>query len=859
MSLLRNSVIVGGATFLVGSAFMEIGKADSKSDIGRWPYVATFLSGALGFYLLKQNFIPVPKALELNADSDNIIRFKVGEQYEHRYHHGYGFRDNEIMRRTDKTVWTSQVNPETGKVDYPLLVSRHKIYTKQPFEIDGEIVLGYESYGLGNHAYGVTAGDTSLRTYGADYTDSDLSHFGKPLEDDEEFTTMQVRIGSPSGITTLWTSAFNVECIGDEDNLSYLTYDLEYEIKERVKFPFWNPNTIEDPRNPPSKTTMQIVMGSPSGSTTSWYRAFEVLAHDEMYGEDLSYLSGEIHDLVVERVKRWNGDEVIYDAETFEANSLKGKWNEGTTRNIHGVEVTKHRYGEDEKPQYRASYNGFSCRIFYEGVAFYLPCWMYRGYGGVGRQGCFKNPIEAILDFKMRADEGFKTRPHRIPFDAESYELSEIIFEDVNGKSYTTKADYDHSLINEVVEDDDLEELRSFAAEVFEADRKIRRRTRWTWTRGQESGFEVENDDISELPYDIDYTGEKGRGYRSTYVPLYSIEDSYHISDLPEGYHLHLYKPSVRSGSWRAFSKSPTSDWEEYTDYKKSNLTGELLSWYNQDIAKPEEKTLSPIEKLMISKGMKSGTIQIERVVIPSTPYTPEKVQYFAFGGPRNMKPTKVCEIEGGVIVLESLTSNESNLFAFAQGMKFMTEKAGTLRSVNRFNKDPEAWVKSYPAWFQNAVKTKLTDIDLKYTGFEEYQGGIKINGIVVLKFLNGVGKFEWTPINKSERKMIDTPYGEMPQFEIYELDMNDPAPIIPRPSTMRKIYAKSFKQNLSGDWKFDEEMFMMAVVDKYKFENGGSEKIHNSMVDEPIYSIDIIPYMTPMAELMARRFKKKE
>ena len=755
MSLLRNSVIVGGATFLVGSAFMEIGKADSKSDIGRWPYVATFLSGALGFYLLKQNFIPVPKALELNADSDNIIRFKVGEQYEHRYHHGYGFRDNEIMRRTDKTVWTSQVNPETGKVDYPLLVSRHKIYTKQPFEIDGEIVLGYESYGLGNHAYGVTAGDTSLRTYGADYTDSDLSHFGKPLEDDEEFTTMQVRIGSPSGITTLWTSAFNVECIGDEDNLSYLTYDLEYEIKERVKFPFWNPNTIEDPRNPPSKTTMQIVMGSPSGSTTSWYRAFEVLAHDEMYGEDLSYLSGEIHDLVVERVKRWNGDEVIYDAE--------------------------------------------------------------------------------------------------------SYELSEIIFEDVNGKSYTTKADYDHSLINEVVEDDDLEELRSFAAEVFEADRKIRRRTRWTWTRGQESGFEVENDDISELPYDIDYTGEKGRGYGSYYVPMYSIEDSYHISDLPEGYHLHLYKPSVRSGSWRAFSKSPTSDWEEYTDYKKSNLTGELLSWYNQDIAKPEEKTLSPIEKLMISKGMKSGTIQIERVVIPSTPYTPEKVQYFAFGGPRNMKPTKVCEIEGGVIVLESLTSNESNLFAFAQGMKFMTEKAGTLRSVNRFNKDPEAWVKSYPAWFQNAVKTKLTDIDLKYTGFEEYQGGIKINGIVVLKFLNGADRYSWRPINESERKMIDTPYGEMPQFEIYELDMNDPAPIRPRPSTMRKIYAKSFKQNLSGDWKFDEEMFMMAVVDKYKFENGGSEKIHNSMVDEPIYSIDIIPYMTPMAELMARRFKKKE
>ena len=135
--------------------------------------------------------------------------------------------------------------------------------------------------------------------------------------------------------------------------------------------------------------------------------------------------------------------------------------------------------------------------------------------------------------------------------------------------------------------------------------------------------------------------------------------------------------------------KIPTSDWEEYTDYKKSNLTGELLSWYNQDIAKPEEKHYLRLKKLMISKGMKSGTIQIERV-IPSTKYTPEKVQYFAFGGPRNMKPTKVCEIEGGVIVLESLTSNEPNLFAFGQGLKFMTEKAGTLRKQIVLTKTPK-------------------------------------------------------------------------------------------------------------------------------------------------------------------------
>ena len=68
MSLLRNSVIVGGATFLVGSALMEVSKGDEK--VGWWPYTATFLSGALGFYLLRQQFVPVPEALELDAEYD---------------------------------------------------------------------------------------------------------------------------------------------------------------------------------------------------------------------------------------------------------------------------------------------------------------------------------------------------------------------------------------------------------------------------------------------------------------------------------------------------------------------------------------------------------------------------------------------------------------------------------------------------------------------------------------------------------------------------------------------------------------------------------------------------------------------
>ena len=44
---------------------MEVSKGDKK--VGIWPYAATFLSGALGYYVINQSF--VPESLELNADT----------------------------------------------------------------------------------------------------------------------------------------------------------------------------------------------------------------------------------------------------------------------------------------------------------------------------------------------------------------------------------------------------------------------------------------------------------------------------------------------------------------------------------------------------------------------------------------------------------------------------------------------------------------------------------------------------------------------------------------------------------------------------------------------------------------------
>lgn len=858
MSLLRNSVIVGGATFLVGSAFMEIGKSDSKSDIGKWPYVATFLSGALGFYLLKQNFIPVPKALELNAETldreetwknrDNMSYFFVMEK------DGRGIYGQNPYRTKEDAIQAGEKPDEI--YEYRGLNSLSKEEREAQKKDNHE---WYDREKQGEFFEDFWWKDEMSRYGNSDYERLHHSLYDSSTENDEKdgHYAKTILPSNPSGFEQETNQAY-AQQLGISERLGALlnsSRSFGMYLSQRE-----NPDTVKKyrqkildgfdsykPQSEKEKKIVEIVRenmatrGVKGPSPSYWGMSRGMLrkpelnyVYDDYYDNPIPFMGYELTD---EEKKIIGGG-----AESFSAD------------------------GDEDLDIHSGSYHGRK-KSKYDGVSYISP-----QFDKTDQLKCkcgFRKEFHYPYSCYSCGPEAHHGKGKIVGFTTNG----RIIWRDLCTGKYMVDTDgkTDIDLFNSIhqckeaesfsAENESSSSLQSFAAEVFEADRKIRRRTRWTWTRGSEKGFEIEDDDLSELPYDIDYTAYTGRGYYRQTQPMYSIEDAYYISDLPEGYYLHLYKPSVRSGEWRAFSKSPNSeDWNEYTNSKKSNLTGDLLNWYNQDIAQPEEKTLSPIEKLMISKGMKSGTVQIERVVIPKTKYTPEKVQYFALGGPTNMSPTNICEIESGLIALENLTyANDSNLFAFGQGLKFMTEKAGTLRSVNRFNKNPEAWVKSYPAWFQNAVENKLTDIDVDYMLYDYYDGGIKINGTKVLKFLNGVDSRSWRPINESERKMIDTPYGEMPQFEIYELDMMSPAPIRPRPSTMRKIYAKSFKQNLNGEWKFNKDMFMMAVVDKYKFENGGSEVIHNSMVNEPLYSIDIIPYMTPMAELMARRYKKKE
>ena len=54
MGIIKNSLVVGGATFLIGALFMEIGDDENEDFDKTFPYIATFLSGAIGYYILRK-------------------------------------------------------------------------------------------------------------------------------------------------------------------------------------------------------------------------------------------------------------------------------------------------------------------------------------------------------------------------------------------------------------------------------------------------------------------------------------------------------------------------------------------------------------------------------------------------------------------------------------------------------------------------------------------------------------------------------------------------------------------------------------------------------------------------------------
>lgn len=141
---------------------------------------------------------------------------------------------------------------------------------------------------------------------------------------------------------------------------------------------------------------------------------------DELYNEDYDYREDMYDRIQVIESK-------IKGAEGFDAESLRGRWKDGATRIVHGVSVKKTPMAErlpNEKPDYYLSYKGFNARLSYSGVVFNLPCWELYSYGlGKRRQGCFENPMEALLSFKSGVDSvDRRSSAEGDPHDAKNFD-----------------------------------------------------------------------------------------------------------------------------------------------------------------------------------------------------------------------------------------------------------------------------------------------------------------------------------------------------------------------------------------------------------------------------------------------------
>ena len=402
-------------------------------------------------------------------------------------------------------------------------------------------------------------------------------------------------------------------------------------------------------------------------------------------------------------------------------------------------------------------------------------------------------------------------------------------------------------------QNEDLSGIKQFMAEVFEADRKARRRTTLTWARGMEQGF-IGHDDFLKQPRPYENYDYYGSNYKNS--------NAYHISGLPTGYHIHLWKPRRRSGYWRVFMKSPNSKvWRQGTSNSKSRIMPEVLKWYNDAIAAPTETELTPIQQLMIGQGMISGETQIHRIEIPATiqkkknKITGEmvsktiiagKIQYYYSGGENDSEPTLFATYDG--MIEFELNTPPASIANFCRGLIYLdTETAGNLRSVNRYNKDRKQWVASHPAWFQNMCKQGINSVY-----FTSRRGTYSIENTEFLRFYG-------TP-SLPETKTLDLGNGiEKPMFQV-RLPIEDGEEVVddgwitPRPSTQKKMYAI----NPLGLAETKIGIFNKCVA---KYQPQEWDFIKEEMLGGTLFAntegFNLVG-SEPAGHIMCRRFKKK-
>ena len=299
----------------------------------------------------------------------------------------------------------------------------------------------------------------------------------------------------------------------------------------------------------------------------------------------------------------------------------------------------------------------------------------------------------------------------------------------------------------------------SFSAEYLDG-RKIRRRSRLSWTKG------LEHDDYSTLEYWNNHINQP--------YTLIATSNAYYIDELPPGYHIHLWRPSKRSGRWRAYAKSPkNTKWERFSTKQKSQITQQILDWYNTSVGTPEDSTdLTPIQIMMLKAGLISDIPMISRTEIKGydrkrtqdgrqvvVETIPNETQWYAHGGPEKIPMHKIASLKGDT--LKIFPKNEiGGKYAFAdnflRGLVFLDDakRVGKESSVAKYNKDSKKWVSLYPAWFQNACANNVKDFKIEWFNWD---GGVfYINDEKFLEFDNldmVYSPFKW--FDNSDEKIV--------------------------------------------------------------------------------------------------------
>jgi len=507
--------------------------------------------------------------------------------------------------------------------------------------------------------------------------------------------------------------------------------------------------------------------------------------------------------------------------------------------------------------------------VYCEGCEDYcIPTWSHSAYkcqkcSQLYGQECMDRRRKDGLWCKICESAQFLTRWPEETFHAEGPtddELESWSERQDDGSMLVTIDEDGDSHTELTYKDGDLTDLKRFMAEVFEADRKARRRTTLTWARGIEPGFIGEDDFFKQpRPYTVDnYFGSS-----------YKNSNAYHISGLPSGYHIHLWKPRRRADWWEVKMKSPNSElWVESYSKSKSQIMPEVLEWYNGAIAVPTETELTPIQQLMIGQGMISGGIQIHRIDIPATiqrkknkitgdkvskTIIPGKIQYYYSGGENDTEPTLFATYDGKKIEFSfsekfSFESHPASIVNFCRGLIYLdTETAGNLRSVNRYNKDRKQWVASHPAWFQNMCKQRINSVH-----FTEKHGTYSIEDNEFLRF--------YGTRSLPETKEVLAGGAKKPMFQV-RLPIEDGEEVVddgwitPRPSTQRKMYDN---QNTIYGHETKIGIFNKCVA---KYQPQEWDSIREKMLEGTVMNNSEgfnLAGSEPAGHIMCRRFKKK-